>query len=152
MADDRTHPFRGYNFQVEIDGLSQISFRECSGLTFDAEPVEYREGSDKHLHVRKYHGLRKFANIQLKRGISTDVKLYDLFYEVLNGTAKRRNGAIILTDELQAPQLRWTFFNAYVSKFEGPTLNATSNDIAVEMIELCVERVELVAPAPSVLA
>jgi phage tail-like protein len=151
-AIDRIQPFRGYNFKVEIGTISNIGFRECSGLTFDVDPVEYREGDEKFLHVRKYHGLRKFANIQLKRGIAADRRIYDLYFEVLNGRTQRRDGAIILTDELQKPQLRWTFHNGFVCKFEAPTLNATSNDIAIEMIEICVERVELVAPGATVAA
>jgi phage tail-like protein len=69
---DRIDPFRGYNFRVEIDNLPNLSFRECSGLTLDVAPVEYREGTDKFLHVRKLTGLRTSANIQCKHGIVTD--------------------------------------------------------------------------------
>src|SRR3954447_22589860 len=101
MAErERPDPCRGYNFRVEIDGVTSAAFRECSGLTFETDPVEYREGDEKNLHVRKTFGLRKFTNIQLKRGITTDQQLYAWHKEVLNGGATLRDGAVVLTDEL----------------------------------------------------
>ena len=75
---DRKDPFRGYNFRVEIDDTEVAGFSECSGLTFDVDPVEYREGTDLPLHVRKLTGLRKFANIMLKRGFTDNKQLAKL--------------------------------------------------------------------------
>jgi phage tail-like protein len=141
---DRIDPFRGYNFRVEIDNLPNLSFRECSGLTLDVAPVEYREGTDKFLHVRKLTGLRTSANIQCKHGIVTDRRLWLWYLEVLNGNPKRRDGSVILTDEAHADQWRWHFYEGWICKWEGPSFNATANQVAVEAIEICVERVEVV--------
>jgi phage tail-like protein len=66
---DRIDPFHGYNFRVELDNATVAGFREVGGLSFNADPVEYREGTDVPLHARKLTGLRKFANISLKRGL-----------------------------------------------------------------------------------
>ena len=139
----RVDPFRGYGFLLEIGTISNIGFRECAGLTFETDAIEYREGSDRQLHVRKLYGLRKFANIQLKRGIVTDRRLWQWYLEVLNGSAPRREGAVILTDEAQQPQWRWRFYEGFICKWEGPSFNATANEVAVESIEICVERVEV---------
>lgn len=144
---NRADPFRGYNFRVEFDGISKAAFREVSGLTFEVDPVEYREGDEQFLHVRKLFGLRKFTNLQAKRGITTDLQLYRWYHEILMGGARLRDGAIVLTDELQKDKLRWSFRNGFISKWEGPSLNATSNDVAIEMIEICVDRVELTLSA-----
>jgi phage tail-like protein len=141
---DRVDPFRGFNFQVQIDNTTVAGFRECSGLTFNTDPVEYREGTDRPLHVRKLTALSKFANISLKRGYTDNKALWDWYKNVLNGIEDRRNGAIILRDEEHNDVLRWNFEKAWICKYEGPSLNATSNDVAIESIELCVERVELV--------
>lgn len=141
---DRNDPFRGYNFEIEIDNTSVAGFRECSGLTFDTEPVEYREGTDAQLHVRYLTGLRKFAPISLKRGITKDDQLWRWYKDILNGSVERRNGAIILKNEERIPQLRWEFSEGWITKWEGPQFNATSNDVVVESIEIRVERVELV--------
>ena len=43
---ERTDPYRGFNFQLEIDGISRGGFSECSGLTAEGDSVDYREGTD----------------------------------------------------------------------------------------------------------
>ena len=140
---DRPDPYRGYNFRVEIDGVTKAAFREASGLTFETDVVEYREGNDRHLNVTKVAGLRKYSNITLKRGITADMQLWKWYSQIINGDAPLRDGAIVLTDEMQNDKLRWSFKNGSICKFEGPTFNATANDVAVEMIEIRVDRVEL---------
>ncbi|RKF14894.1 phage tail protein [Roseovarius spongiae] len=143
----RANPFTGYNFRFEVDGVGEAAFREFSGLTFEVDQVEYRDGDDPYLHARKQYGLRKFTNLQAKRGITTDLQLYNWWQEVLNGPPQLRDGAIVLTDELQVDRLRWSFRNAFITKWEGPSFNATSNDVAIEMIEISVDRVELTLAA-----
>ena len=139
----REDPFRGFNFIVLINNREVAGFRECSGLTLTTDPVEYREGSDRPLHVRKLTGLRKFTNIALKRGFTTNRVFYAWYKNTLNGVEDRRGGAVVLRNELHAEVLRFRFENAYICKWEGPMLNATSNDVAIESLELCVERIEL---------
>lgn len=139
---NRNDPFRGYNFRVEIDNSAVAAFSEVSGLTFDVDPVEYREGTDLNMHVRKLTGLRKFGNITCKRGFTDNTELYDWYKTTLNGAVDRRNGAIILQDEDRNDVQRWNFEGGWISKYEGPSFNATSNDVVIESIEICVERVE----------
>jgi phage tail-like protein len=140
---DRKSPYRGFNFQIEIDNTTVAGFRECSGLTATTDAVDYREGTDIPLHVRKLTGLRKFTNIVLKRGYTQNKDIWNWYKSVLNGAADRRNGAIILQDEDHNPVMRWQFENGFICKWEGPSMNATSNDVAVESLEICPERVEL---------
>jgi phage tail-like protein len=139
----RVDPFRAFNFRVEIDNTAVASFSECSGLTFNTDPVEYREGTDAPLHVRKLTGLRKFANIVLKRGITQNHELWNWYKNILNGTPDRRNGAIVLQDEQHTDVMRWNFENGWICKWEGPSMSAAKNDTGIEGIEICVERVEL---------
>ena len=141
----RDDPYRGFNFKIEIDSTTVAGFRECSGLSFTADPVEYREGTDKALHPRKLTAMRHFGNISLKRGITQNHELWNWYKDVLNGKSTiRRNGSIILLDEERKEVLRWRFTEGWITKWEGPMFNATSNDVAIETIEIAVERVELV--------
>ena len=87
---NRDDPYRGFNFRIELDDATVASFSECSGLTFDTDPVEYREGTDIPLHVRKLTGLRKFANIALKRGFTDNTELWDWYNKILNGIHHHR--------------------------------------------------------------
>ena len=73
----------------------------------------------------------------------TNNKVLFAWYKLtLDGEPKdRKNGAIVLTDEEHKQVQRWNFDNAWITKWEGPTLNATANDVAIETIEIAVERV-----------
>ncbi|MEW5868210.1 MAG: phage tail protein [Chloroflexota bacterium] len=140
---DRIDPYRGFNFRIELDNATVAAFREAGGLSFTTDVSEYREGTDIPLHVRKLAGLRKFANLTLKRGFTANKELWNWYRNTLNGIDDRRSGAIVLQDEQHADVLRWNFEAAFITKWEGPALNATSNDVAIESLEIAVERVEL---------
>ena len=47
-SGDRVDPFRNFNFRVEIDGITQAGFAECSGFGSSNDPLEYREGDGPH--------------------------------------------------------------------------------------------------------
>ena len=142
---ERIDPYRGFNFRVELGGTSVAAFREASGLSFTIDPVEYREGTDVELHVRKLFGLRKYANIVLKRGLTANRELWTWYSNLVGGEADRRSGAIVLQDEEHNDVARWSFVQDWICKWEGPAMNATANEVAIESIEICVERVDLAA-------
>lgn len=138
-TDVRIDPFRGFNFRVEIDGLTIAAFSEVSGLTAEGDPVDYREGTDPVNNVRKLTGLCKYANLMCKRGCVQDNALWQWYQRIANGEQDRRNGSVVLMNEAHRDVMRWNFENAWINKIEGPGLNATSNDVAVESMELCHE-------------
>ncbi len=141
MAAGRVDPYRSYNFLVEIDGITQAGFQEVSGLDSSTDPVDYREGADPN-HVRKLTGLNKFTPITLKRGITDSDELWKWRDTVVNGKPERKNGSIILLDDTGAEKLRWNFFNAWPSKWTGPSFNATSTAVAVETLEITHEELK----------
>lgn len=138
---DRKDPFRGYNFKLEIDGISRNGFRECSGLDATSDAIDYREGTDKAYTARKLPGQTKYSNIVLKAGITDDHSLWDWRKKVIDGKAERKNGSIILMDESGEEKLRWNFVEGWPTKWSGPSFNATSNEVAVETLEIVHEGV-----------
>lgn len=143
MTDARLDPFRTFNFRLEIDNTEVAAFSEASGLTSTGEAVDYRTGVDLPLTVRKLIGLRSFGPITLKRGMVENQTLWDWYRNIFAGAADRRNGSVILQDEQHNDVLRWNFENAWPNKIEGPTLNASGNEVAIESIELIVEDITL---------
>jgi phage tail-like protein len=139
----RDDPFKGFNFLVEIDGITIGAFAEVGGLASETEVIEYRTGSDKANTVRKLPGLTKYANIVLKRGITQDRQLWNWRKAIEQGTPDRRNGSITLLDDARNPVVRWHFVNGWVTKFDGPDLNAKANDVAIETIEIAHEGLTL---------
>jgi phage tail-like protein len=140
---ERTDPFRSFNFRVEIDRVTVGSFSECSGLTADGDAVDYREGTDMRNNVRKLVGLRKFSNITLKRGYTTNGELWAWYTNILNGLSDRRNGSIIMMDETHKDVMRWNFENAWINKIEAPAFKATGNEVAMESVDLVHEGISL---------
>jgi phage tail-like protein len=138
---DRKDPYRSFNFVVEIDGITRAGFRECSGLDSSQDPVEYREGGDP-ATVRKLPGLIKYSNISLKRGVTDDTELQKWRQQAIDGKVERKNGSIILRDSAGEEAARWNFREAWPTKWTGPSFNATSNEVAIETLELAHEGVE----------
>ncbi|HBL31044.1 MAG TPA: phage tail protein [Acidobacteria bacterium] len=139
---DRKDPLRSYNFAVELDGIARAGFRECSGLDASQDPIEYREGTEGPT-ARKLPGLNKYSNITLKWGMTDDTELWAWRKKAMTGKVERKNGSIVLLDETGAEKLRWNFREAWPIKWTGPTFNATGNEVAIEMLEIAHEGLEL---------
>ena len=137
----RDDPYNAFNFLVEIDGVALAGFSEVSGLESETAVIEYRVGGEPS-RVRKLPGLTKFANIVLKRGITQDADLWNWRKSVEDGNVDRRNGSIVLLDDSGTPVVRWNFFEGWIAKWEGPTLSATANEVAIETLEIAHERLE----------
>ncbi len=135
----RTDPYRGFNFKIEIDGIHRNGFRECSGLDAATAPVDYREGDQKGNVVTKLTGLNTYSAITLKWGITDDKSLWEWRDKVIQGKTERKNISIILMNEAGEEKKRWNLVEAWPSKYQAPAFNATSNDVAIETIEIAHE-------------
>ena len=138
----RHDPYSAFNFRIEIDGITVAGFSECSGLTTETDHIEYRTG-DEDITVTKLPGLRKYPNIVLKRGYTSAKELWEWRKNVIIGKTDRRSGSITLLDEGRKPALEWKFTAGWPCKWEGPTLNAKNNEVAIETLEICHEGLEL---------
>ena len=137
---DRRDPFRTYHFLVEIDGVARAGFRECSGLESTQDAIEYREGGEP-LASRKLPGLVRFTNIVLKRGLTDDADLWAWRQSAVDGTVQRKNGSVIVLDEAGQEKLRWNFRSGWPTRWSGPAFHATSNEVAIETLEIAHEGV-----------
>lgn len=133
------NPYRAYNFRIEIDGIDRGGFQECSGLDSTQDPIQYREGTDKALTQRKLPGLVTYSNISLKWGISDDAELWDWRMKTVDGTVERRNGSIVLLNDVGEEVTRWNFRDGWPTKWTGTTFNATGNEVAIETLEIAHE-------------
>ena len=139
----RNDPFSQFNFLIEIDGVVKGGFSECSGLTSDTNIIEYREGNEKQLTVRKLPGLAKYPPIVLKRGQTADTSLWAWRKKVTDGQTSRTDGSIVLLDESRKPALTWHFREGWPSKLEAPGLNGKTSEVAIETLEISHEGLEL---------
>ena len=102
-------PYRNYNFLVEIDGIAQGSFMECSGLDATTESIEYREGGDN-VTVRKLPGKTSYGDITLKWGVNPSKDLWTWRKQVIQGNIQRKNGSVVVYDLANSTEVaRWNF-------------------------------------------
>ena len=139
QTGQRVDPFRNFNFLVELDGIAQASFTECSGLSTTTEVIENREGGDN-VTVRKLPGKTSYDNISLKWGLTSSTELWDWRQQIIDGNVVRKNGSIVVFDLDNSTEVaRWNFVRAWPTKWEGPTLSAKGNDIAIDTLVLAHE-------------
>jgi len=131
-------PYMSYNFAVEIGGVVLGGFSEVSGLSSEIELESYQEGGVNGF-VHQFPKHTTYPNLVLSRGL-VNIDLFYLWYKATSqGLIQQSSGTIILNNSQQSPKMWWTFKNAYPVKWEGPQFNASSEEIAVERIELVHE-------------
>jgi phage tail-like protein len=136
-------PFKNYSFLVEIGGNPKAGFSEVSGLSAEAEVIEYREGADPVTSSRKLPGRIRYGNVTLRRGLTTSRELFDWWMTVVNGNVQRQDIGIVLLDDSRTEVLRWRLRGAWPVRFEAATLQAKGNEILIESIVLTHEGLEL---------
>ena len=138
----RRDPLTVFSFLVDI-GEDSAFFKSVSGLDAETAVIEYRTGNMPTLSSIKLPGLTKYSNIVLKRGMTADLTLWRWYKTTIDGQAQRRDGTITLLDTALKPVLRWRFRNGWICKWEGPDLDASANEIAIETIEIAHDGLEL---------
>jgi len=142
----RKDPYRNFRFRVEIDGITQAGFSECTIGDITTDAIEYREGTDS-TTVRKLSGLTKYSNITLKWGITDTMDLYNWRKQVIDTGADgaRKNISIILVDEAGSDKARWNIIQAWPTKYDPPDFTAKGNDVAIETLEIIHEGIQRVS-------
>ncbi|KAA9396519.1 phage tail protein [Haloarcula sp. CBA1130] len=144
---DRYGPYRNVRYILEIDGIAIAGFSSCSIPENSTEPIEYREGTDPPT-VRKLWSLNSYGNLTLEKGTTQDsLALFEWRKSVEQGQvdSARRNIAVILLDEEGGTGPRWEFKNAWIINYDGPDLDSTGNEVAIESLEIAHEEMERVA-------
>lgn len=141
------YPLTTLHFSVSWgDAQNTANFSEVSGLTMEAEVVEYRGGSDPQFSTHKGPGLRKFSNPVLKRGIAPQESgngLFEWFNSVTIGAVDRRDVTVSLLNETGNLAMTWKIKAAWPVKLEGPGLKSTGTDVAIESVEFACEGIEI---------
>jgi phage tail-like protein len=142
------YPLPKFHFQVEWGG-SRLGFTEVSGLEVETEMIEYRDGASPEYNKRRIPGLRKYANITLKRGtFANDNEFYDWWKKTAlfeNLDDQRRDLTISLLNEAHEAVIVWTVKQAWPVKMTSTDLKADANEVAIETLELAHEGLEVKA-------
>jgi phage tail-like protein len=140
MADTVVYPQPSFYFQVNL-GSDEMQCAEVSGLNLEYDEMTYRYGSSKAFSVTKMPGLRKAADITIKKGVfKKDSKFYDWFNDVkMNVPQKRQTVTVLLLDEDGGTVMTWELGNAYAKKVTSPGMKADSSAVAIEEMVISCE-------------
>ena len=142
-------------FYFEADGLTDKMILEVSGLSSETPAA----GGDKVLgsgkqaiNLRQAAPTRvKFSPVTVKIVATSNKDLYQ-WYEDCNKNSggqsswaeNRKTASIVVYNQSAEEQARWNLDNCYPSKYEGPKLEAGSNDVANETITVVHEGIKRV--------
>lgn len=134
-------PLPAYSFQVTIDDQS-VGFSEVSGLVIERDTVTYSHGlSHWEGESLLTYPSTKHHQISLKRGIvAGDGKFFDW---LVGAEAESRPMDVSLVDAVGAPLVTWRIKSAIPIRLTGPTLSATSNDVAIDSLDVMVAGVSV---------
>lgn len=132
-------PLQGFNFRVSFTGAEALCFQKVEGISEEYEVIESNEGCRD--YTMKFPGRKKTGELVLTRGVygSGATTLEDVWQAFIDGQSRmtvevsliNRNGDIART---------WVLDEAWVSKWEGPSLDASSSDIILESVTIQYER------------
>ena len=135
-------PLVGFHFAVEIQGVVTGYFTECSGLGSEHEVIEHNVVNEKGQEiVIKVPGRLKWDNITLKRGITSNMDIWDWRKMVEDGKIEdaRHDGSVTMFDAQLNPVARWEFKRGWPLKVTGPQPKSDSNEIGIEELTIAHE-------------
>lgn len=136
MARSRANdPVLKHRYAVSIPGLpSGVGFSKVSGLSAELGVVEYAEGGYTATH--KLVGKQKVEPVTLERGMFKTKEMETLYKKSLSDPNFRTTVVISLQDNNGSVVRTWKLAEAWVSKWEGTDLDASSEDVAIEKITI----------------
>ncbi len=144
-----TYPLPVYNYKVNIDSTT-VAFSEVSGLNIAYETKVYIESTTK----SNQHGPEYFimpaqpttTTLSLKKGLvpaKSQAALYDWINSISINQVIKKDIVISLCDETGKAVVTWKVLNAFPTKLEAPTFDASSNEVAIESMDLMADGIEI---------
>ena len=149
MADFK-YPLPKFHFELDWGG-TRLGFTEVTGLDFETEVIEYREGNLPAYNKTKQPGLTKYTDVTLKRGmILDDLEYFNQWVKTAMFQEKketyRRTVTIKLLNEEHKAIIIWTLSKAWPSKIQSTDLKADGNEVAIETLTFVHEGLVMTKP------
>ncbi|KAF0956745.1 MULTISPECIES: phage tail protein [Rhodococcus] len=151
MPTQRDNPYGAFSFLVSLGGdqgtgdEGQIvgGFSDVSGLGFEVQYADYRNGNEKVNTIRKVQNTFKVEDVVLKRGLIGSADLFTWLKNVRAGDIDPRIVTITLLDEARNAVSTWKLQEAQPKKWTGPTLAAKGGtEVAMEELTLNYREIE----------
>ena len=134
------YPPVGFHFKVEVDGLTRnendVRFTEVGGLSVEMGTEEIAEGGENRF-IQKYPTRAKYPELVLKRGVLLNSEIVKWIRQCIEDyNIQPKNIVIKLLNEEHQPLLTWHVVKAYPTKWTVSDLNASSNAVVIETLQL----------------
>ncbi|NMH66349.1 phage tail protein [Shewanella salipaludis] len=132
------YPTPTYRFRVSVD-REEMLFNAVSGLVHSYETIEYKDGLGGQFQMP---GQRGGINISLKRGVVRgQAQLYEWISSISLNQVEKKDISITLTNDAGTELLlTWNVVNAFPIKLTAPDFNASTNEFAIEQLDLVADR------------
>lgn len=133
-----TNSFVGFHFVVEISGIQEARFTECSGFEAKIDVEEYKEGGVNDF-VHRLPGRRSFSTVTLKRGMTSSMHLWEWLHRVATVESKSgemKNISIVMYNKAAVEVLRWNLIGAFPVKWNSPAMQSEQSGVLIESLEL----------------
>jgi phage tail-like protein len=139
-------PLEGSNFLEDFAGADDASFSHVDLPVALLDEITYRSGNDKANEPRKQPGLASYSHLVLSRGLTVNLDLWSWWEAARNGDpAVDRNVVVKLLDATGQLVLTWKFRNAFPAVYRLSPLDAASNDLVIETVELAFDSMDVEA-------
>lgn len=135
--------YPAFRFTVEIEGIAQAAFTECTLPTIEWEIETVKEGG-LNTHVHQLLGQRKESRLTLKNGVGTS-QLLQWYIDTMNQKFVQRDVTIKMLDSQLETVLCWHIKKAHPIKWSGPQFKASDSSIAIQTLELACGFIEISA-------
>ena len=128
-------------FQLVIDGLIYAGVRSVNGLDSESVVVPYL-GTDNIIHSKP--GGLKPGQITITKTWETSATNWLAWrQQIIRGTVNRKSVSIIFLSDSATELGRINLYNAWPSRWVGPSVDATNNDSPTEQLVLCYDAIEI---------
>ena len=127
-------PVGELRFTLEIPELPIGMFTECTGLAVEFELLEYREGGENGF-AHKLRGAVSYPNVVLRRGVTHEDALLQWFFRTQQASERPTVTVSLLGPGAQRVRT-WALEGAFPVRWQGPSLNAGSSNVATENLEI----------------
>jgi phage tail-like protein len=131
-------PLQKFNYRMTIPGLpTSIGWQKVSGLSEEIGVAEYDEAG--YGATRKLPGRVKVPEVTCERGEFADVDLKALVHKSITDAEMRTTIIVEKLDRYNNVAKTYKLAEAWVSKWEGSDMDASSDDVSIEKITIQFE-------------
>jgi len=140
----KTYPLPAYQYLVTIGEDSTLAFSEVVGLKIEYQYLSYADG----LGWKYAPGIENETKITLKKGVIKEQKqLFEWINSIQYNRVTKKDITISLianpNDQNQNALITWKLRDTFPISLEGPTFDASKNEVAIESLTLVVEKVTI---------